>query len=111
MEQDLAIAIARLEEQILAIYRVRDIDQNSAANALEIQRVEMARRLDLLNGEQERIANVLAKSVTREMFDLQMGELMKRMDKMERVAWLPLLIIGGGGATLGGLMVRFFLGQ
>ncbi len=110
MKKCVAVEIVRIDERLKALDRIRSIDAAAVADATEILRTELARRLELLNGEQDRIAAVLAKSVTREMFDLQVGEIAKRLDRVERVSWLPILVIGGAGTALGALAVKIILG-
>jgi len=50
----------------------KQVEDATAAN-LARQAIEYERRLGQLNGEQARIATVLNNSVTRELFDIEMG--------------------------------------
>jgi hypothetical protein len=110
-EIDLAIEIARLDERIKAGDRLREASEYHSAEALRIAREELARRLDLLNGEHERFAQITAQMVHRDVFSL----LVDRVTRMELDAkeqsgklWFPMLFAAAVAAGMGAAVARIF---
>ena len=76
----IAVSLARLEARVEAIRemqgeanrtRDRSLEALNGANtaALALAREELTRRLDILNGEQSRIATLTAETMPREVFE------------------------------------------
>jgi len=111
----MATALARLEvkvdERSAAQDKLREASERWQGEALRIAREELARRLDLLNGEHERFAQITAQMVHRDVFSL----LVDRVTTMELEfreqrgkLWLPMLAAGSLAAGLGVALAKLF---
>jgi hypothetical protein len=69
---DWKVLVARLEEKAFA-----------ASKALEIQTLELRRRLDELNGEAGRLKSMQAHYVSRETYESKHEDLVRRINMME----------------------------
>ena len=119
----IAVSLARLEARVEAIRemqseanrtRDRSLEALNGANtaALALAREELTRRLDILNGEQGRIATLTAETMPREVFEAKHAGLAKEVQlltaefkELRGRLWLPMLAAGGvSGAIAVGLM-------
>ena len=119
----LAVSLARLEARVEAIRemqseanrtRDRSLEALNGANtsALALAREELTRRLDILNGEQSRIATLTAETMPREVFEAKHASLAKEVHllssefkELRGRLWLPMLAAGSvSGALAVGLM-------
>ena len=82
--------LARLQElfsiQIAEVKNLRLEDKVSAQRALDIATAEIARRMEVLNGEAKRIQAIEAKTITREAHQLTLAPLEKRVNDLEKDA-------------------------
>ena len=83
--------IARLEEQL-----------NGAKEALKIQAAEYERRLDILNGEAERLRQMQATYLPREVYDTQHESLEQRLEVVTKFMY-----VGIGLAIAIEIILRF----
>ena len=82
--------LARLQElfsiQIAEVKNLRLEDKVSAQRALDIATAEIARRMEVLNGEAKRIQAIEAKTITREAHQLTLTPLETRVKNLETEA-------------------------
>jgi hypothetical protein len=114
---ELRITLARLDERLKSL--VNDIarTETHAAWALKIASDELARRLEVLNGAHEEAKHVAAMTVTRDVHERDVKELVFRLSKLENEGatlrgklWLPMLGIAGIAAGLAAITVKLIGG-
>lgn len=109
------IALARLDERLKALVSRLDRADIYTDKAIKLAADELARRLDVLNHAHEDAVQAQAATVPREVFDNYKKEVDIRLRKIEETIsnllgklWLPFIIIGSIGFTIGGIIVSMF---
>ena len=88
---------------------------DASKTALNMQAAEYARRLDMLNGEAERLRIMQAHYVPREAYDIAHAEMMKKVEELQvfrdrslgRQSVISVIISGAISLTISGLIVMF----
>jgi hypothetical protein len=78
-----SVSAELLAERIVHAREIAALNDQLRDKALELQALETARRLELLNNESGRIAKSAAEHVSSEKFDLKVGPIEQRVGNIE----------------------------
>ncbi len=73
---------AVLRAEIVSLHKQVDLRLEAGAKALKLQAAENLRRLDLLNGEAERLRQIQATYLPREVYDVSAREMHKKINEL-----------------------------
>ena len=88
MDNETTVEIARHDERLKALDAKMERIEKASQQALEIASAEIARRMDLLNGEREREKELRGTFVVRELHDSCFSAVEKRLALLEGRAWI-----------------------
>ena len=106
-------AVARLDERIKSLWDAIAAAERANSEAVRIAADRLEIRLEHLNGEQGRIAQINASMVTREVFEVKQQEIVNRLHRIEADfhetrgrLWLPMIVAAGVAAGLGAAVAK-----
>lgn len=83
---------------------IMDLKFQNADIALKLQAKETERRLDNLNGEAERLRNIQATYLPREVYEANQKELNSKLESLSRIVY-----IGIGGVLVLQIVLKFLI--
>jgi len=80
---DLVTLKEYLIEKIESLKEITNLNFDKTQQALQLEAAELARRLEILNGEATRLRDIQATYLPRELFESRIGEMDKKIAELE----------------------------